>query len=90
MSEIWNMTKLKFLSLYYNQLTGSIPSDIENLSSLTHLYLMNNQLSGILPNEVCEVGDSTNILSNNLFCPPYPSCIENNIVIGDQDTSNCN
>jgi len=51
------------------------------------LYLGSNQLTGIIPDEICNQGDSSPYLSNNQLCPPYPSCIEDDV--GDQDTSNC-
>jgi len=44
-------------------------------------------MNGIIPDEICNQGDSSPGLSNNQLCPPYPSCIENNV--GTQDTSDC-
>ena len=87
--EIGNLTNLKILKLQYNQLTGSIPSEIGNLTNLTFLNLSNNQLTGIIPDEICNQGHSSPFpfLSYNQLCPPYPSCIEDNV--GEQDTSNC-
>jgi len=32
-------------------------------------------------------GDEFFNISNNLLCPPYPSCIED--YVGEQDTSDC-
>jgi Leucine-rich repeat (LRR) protein len=75
------------LDLYDNQLTGVIPPEIGNLTNLTQLILKNNQLSGIIPDEICNQGDSSPLLTNNQLCPPYPSCIEDNV--GSQDTSDC-
>ena len=86
-SDIGNLTNLTGLNLSYNQLTGSIPSEIGNLVNLTTLDLSNNQLTGIIPDEICNQGDSSPGLSNNQFCPPYPSCIED--YVGEQDTSDC-
>ena len=77
-------------------LTGEIPSEIGQLTNLFSFGLSNNQLSGIIPEEICNIGDTTPSLSNNQFCPPYPSCIENmdsfwfDISVGVQDTTNCN
>ncbi len=85
--EIGNLTNLTYLSLSENQLTNSIPPEIGNLTNLTSLYLGSNQLTGIIPDEICNQGDSSPYLSNNQLCPPYPSCIEDDV--GDQDTSNC-
>ena len=86
--EIWNLTNLVTLYLSDNELTGSIPPEIGQLTNLFSFGLSNNQLSGIIPEEICNIGDTTPSLSNNQFCPPYPSCIED--YVGEQDTTNCN
>jgi Leucine-rich repeat (LRR) protein len=85
--EIWNLTNLGLLYLSDNQLTGEIPSEIGQLTNLWSFGVSNNQLSGIIPEEICNIGDSTPSLSNNQFCPPYPSCVED--YVGNQDTSGC-
>ena len=85
--EIWNLTNLGSLYLSDNQLTGEIPSEIGQLTNLWSFGVSNNQLSGIIPEEICNIGDSTPSLSDNQFCPPYPSCIED--YVGEQDTSDC-
>jgi hypothetical protein len=52
------------------------------------LSLYNNQLTGEIPESICDLTNLNNwYLGNNQLCPPYPSCIENNV--GEQDTSNC-
>jgi Leucine-rich repeat (LRR) protein len=89
--EIGNLTNLTYLDLFYNQLTGSIPSEIGNMTNLTGLRLNNNQLTGEIPESICDLninwGDEFFNISNNLLCPPYPSCIED--YMGVQDTSGC-
>ena len=40
------------LNLYFNQLNGSIPSELGSLSSLLDLGLSDNQLSGGIPSEL--------------------------------------
>ena len=86
-SEIGNLTNLTYLRLNHNQLTGSIPLEIGNLINLTDLMLNNNQLSGIIPDEICNLENCSFWLSTNQLCPPYPSCIEDDV--GEQDTSDC-
>lgn len=44
-----NLTRLSFLSLRYNALTGSVPSDFASLKQLRYLYLQHNRLSGVIP-----------------------------------------
>jgi Leucine-rich repeat (LRR) protein len=90
-SEIGNLTNLFYLNLRSNELTGSIPPEIGNLTNLTWLYLYNNQLTGEIPESICDLnidwsGPEFNI-TNNQLCPPYPSCIEDEV--GEQDTSGC-
>jgi len=73
-----------------NQLTSL---DVSNNTSLTQLHCNNNQLSGTMPESICNLSidfsDSAVFnISNNQFCSPYPSCVEE--YIGDQDTTNCN
>ena len=91
-SEIGNLTNLTYLDLQYNLLTGSIPPEIGNLTNLEFLSLGYNQLTGSIPSEICDLnidwGFSQSFnLSNNQFCPPYPSCVEDYVV--NQDTSGC-
>jgi uncharacterized protein (DUF1330 family) len=44
--------------LFYNNLVGSIPTELGNLTGLTNLTLRNNQLSGSIP---VELGNLTNL-----------------------------
>ena len=96
-SEIGNLNNLGRLLLNDNQLTGEIPSEIGNLNNLDELWLNNNQLTGEIPESICDLdidwdgnsiwGFPNFLIVNNQLCPPYPSCIEDNV--GEQDTSNC-
>jgi len=101
-SEIGNLTNLNWLDLGYNQLTGEIPSEIGNLTNLTYFKLSDNELSGEIPESVCDLSNlgysvyfNGSLVSEgihfytymNQLCPPYPSCIEDDV--GEQDISNC-
>jgi Leucine-rich repeat (LRR) protein len=89
--EIGNLTNLTDLSLYSNQLTGEVPLEIGNLTNLIGLSLGDNQLTGEIPESICDLTlnftDYHFGISNNQFCPPYPSCIEDNM--GTQDVCSC-
>jgi Leucine-rich repeat (LRR) protein/PKD repeat protein len=53
--EIWNLSKLQFLSLFGNQfLTGTIPSAIGNLKDLIWFDASSNQFSGEIPSALGE------------------------------------
>ncbi|PPD79039.1 hypothetical protein GOBAR_DD24044 [Gossypium barbadense] len=43
------LSKLEFLTLFENQISGSIPSSIFNISTLQNIYLSYNKLSGSIP-----------------------------------------
>jgi Leucine-rich repeat (LRR) protein len=90
--EIGNLINLYFFILEFNQLTGSIPSEIGNLTNLTYLWLNDNQLTGLIPESICDldINWSSSIrfnITNNQLCPPYPSCIEDDV--GLQDVCSC-
>ena len=52
---------ITWLSLWSNNLTGEIPSEIGNLTNLTTLKLYDNQLTGEIPQEVCDLIESNNL-----------------------------
>ena len=88
--DVSNNSVLTSLSCDNNELTSL---DVSNNSALTYLLCDNNQLSGTMPESICNLSidfsDSMVFnISDNQFCPPYPSCVEN--YIGLQDTTNCN
>ena len=88
---VYSVEDTDTLDLSGNYLTGSIPPEIGNMTNLTSLYLDDNQLTGEIPESICDLninwGDEFFNISNNLLCPPYPSCIED--YVGTQDTSGC-
>ena len=88
--DVSNNSVLTSLSCDNNELTSL---DVSNNSALIYLLCDNNQLSGTMPESICNLSidfsDSMVFnISDNQFCPPYPSCVEN--YIGLQDTTNCN
>ena len=96
-SEIGNCINLETLALNGNEISGEIPPEIGNLTNLIDLQLNDNILTGAIPESICELSNLNwsssfinwdySYLYNNLFCPPYPSCIED--YVGAQDTTNC-
>ena len=59
------------------------------LINLERLNLTYNQLTGEIPESICDLNINWDInrLSNNQFCPPYPSCIED--YMGLQNVCSC-
>ena len=89
---IGDLEYLEALWLSGNQLSGEIPESIGNLLNLEILYLSDNQLSGSIPESLCNLNvqwggannwgvEYFNIWGNEL-CPPYPSCMDPEIVGG--------
>ena len=66
------------LSLWGNQLSGSIPSELGNLTNLTTLRLWRNQLSGEIPSELGNLANLTQlILYRNQLSGEIPSELGN-------------
>jgi Leucine-rich repeat (LRR) protein len=90
---VYSVEDTDTLNLGWNGLTGSIPPEIWNMTNLISLNLSDNQLTGVIPESICNLNIYLSLsdyflITNNQFCPPYPSCIED--YVGDQDTTNCN
>lgn len=67
------MSSLEYLSLWNNQLTGGVPSNLGNLSNVLYLDLDYNQLSGSIPPEVGDLANlQTLYLCNNQLSGPIP------------------
>ena len=89
-AEIGSLNYLWGLALDSNQFSGTVPIELwSKLNYMEILDLSYNQLSGIIPDSICPINIPyvTFDLSNNYFCPSYPTCIEE--FMGEQDTSNC-
>ncbi|MBO1348618.1 MAG: putative Ig domain-containing protein [Hormoscilla sp. GUM202] len=67
-------SRVTYINLSGNNLSGTLPSELGDLSSLQYLWLYNNDLSGTLPSEL---GDLTNLhlldLNDNSLSGPIPS-----------------
>ena len=85
-SDIINLTNLEGI------FTGN---PLPGIGIFTAFDISDNRFSGVIPYEICSLNlpfdfpsaDFMIAFDQNLFCAPYPSCLEN--VIGDQDTLNC-
>ncbi|XP_058083268.1 MDIS1-interacting receptor like kinase 2-like isoform X2 [Magnolia sinica] len=73
-----NWTKLIFLQLQNNQLTGNIPSEIRLLTNLQFLNLSGNKINGSIP---WEIGNLVNlnelVLTHNNLNGPIPPSLGN-------------
>ena len=91
-SEIFGLTNLKRLFLHNNQLSGTLEENISDLISLDRFRIEYNDMSGVISQNICNLGlqwaDSISFnISNNMFCEPYPFCVQG--IQGYQDTLNC-
>jgi hypothetical protein len=60
--------------LYWNNLTGTLPSEIQQLSALQSLYLDGNKLTGPIPVELGQLGALTGLnLNHNQLSGPVPT-----------------
>jgi Leucine-rich repeat (LRR) protein len=93
---IGDLEHLEALWLNGNQLSGEIPESMGDLGNLELLYLSDNQFSGSIPESFCSLNVDWDGANNwgveyfniwdNEICPPYPSCMDAEIV-GEQSCS---
>ncbi|GJZ64608.1 leucine-rich repeat-containing protein [Tanacetum coccineum] len=70
------MTHLTFLSLAFNEFTGTIPESIGNMTQLTHLDLSENNFNGTIPVSIGSLTSLTILeLSENKFSGVIPMSI---------------
>ena len=76
--ECYSIENTTELNLWYNNLTGSIPSEIGNLTYLDYLEIKNNQLTGSIPPEIGNLANLTRLyLNENQLTGSIPSEIGN-------------
>ncbi|KAK7370128.1 hypothetical protein VNO80_12184 [Phaseolus coccineus] len=69
-----NLTQLRTLSLRFNALRGSLPSDLAACVNLRNLYIQRNLLSGAIPAFLFELPDLVRLnMGFNNFSGPFPS-----------------
>jgi Leucine-rich repeat (LRR) protein len=77
-----NLTSLKYISLYNNRMTGSIPTFFVRMPNLYWLDVVRNKLTGTLPTVLLEMEKLDYIyLSDNNLVGEIPSCYEKRILI---------
>ncbi|XP_024198025.1 probable leucine-rich repeat receptor-like serine/threonine-protein kinase At3g14840 [Rosa chinensis] len=74
----WAPTKLQYLSITVNNLSGPIPSYLGNITTLTYLSIENNMFSGTVPPELGNLVNLQNlILSANNLTGELPAVLMN-------------
>ncbi|XP_073280894.1 probable LRR receptor-like serine/threonine-protein kinase RFK1 [Primulina huaijiensis] len=69
----WALTRLNFISVLVNRLSGEIPKLLGNITSLTYLNLEANQFSGTIPSELGSlINLNTLMLSSNQLTGQLP------------------
>ena len=69
-----NLTQLRTLSLRFNALRGSLPSDLASCVNLRNLYIQRNLLSGQIPPFLFDFADLVRLnLGFNNFSGPFPT-----------------
>ncbi|KAK7398785.1 hypothetical protein VNO78_09958 [Psophocarpus tetragonolobus] len=73
-----NLSELRTLSLRFNALRGSLPSDLASCVNLRNLYIQRNLLSGPIPPFLFHLPDLVRLnLAFNNFSGPFPPAFNN-------------
>ncbi|XP_031092763.1 receptor kinase-like protein Xa21 isoform X1 [Ipomoea triloba] len=76
--EIGNLTKLIWLGIDDNYLTGMVPRTLGNLQQMQRINLGGNRLDGTIPANICNLKDLYFLaLDNNKLSGRIPSCLGN-------------
>jgi Leucine-rich repeat (LRR) protein len=71
---------LVHLSLFNNEISGSIPDSFQNLESLNYWAMESNQISGKIPSWIAQLPSLTDLaLGDNMLTGPLPSFVGSNI-----------
>lgn len=76
------LTKIEFIDLSANFLSGSLPSIPPQLHFLRDFDASSNQLGGYVPSWISEVTFSMYLVDNPFLCP-YPTTLPTNVKLGE-------
>ena len=65
LTDLSALSQLRVLYLHWNELSGSIPSELGDLSNLRELWLHLNELSGSIPSELGDLDNLTHLYLND-------------------------
>ncbi|KAI3856798.1 hypothetical protein MKW92_044761 [Papaver armeniacum] len=76
-SSIFNLSRLRYLDLSANSITGYLPGSLSNLKNLQFLSLSYNNFQGPIPELICEISTLQVLdLAYNNFTGTIPSCVK--------------
>ncbi len=95
MKKLYPLLSVLFLFYWGCEYIDTTPTEVTlwgvvySVEDTDSLDLGSNQLTGEIPETICNLveNNSSIYIYNNQLCPPYPSCVEDNV--GEQDTSGC-
>ena len=80
---IWDTDhRLTQYTIPEQNIEGEFPKSGNYTTKLRYLDISKNLFWGSIPNNFCEIDKNGKVrLAKNRFCPPYPPCLNENIVI---------